>query len=313
MMDQHIIKDGAVAALAFTALVFASLLIPFLLLVLIFFLPIPLVLFTYKYGWKAGSVSALAAFTILLLLIGPLAPPVLLLFMISGIVIGELYRRGEPAFGVYAGAALSIIGGIVLTYAGVMALTDADPVGQFQTVMEESLDSTGGVLGLDPAEEEEAVDLMMAFIDGLSVIVPAIMVITGGIVALITQLTSAWMLRKRSADIPGFPPLREWSLPKSFIWYYLIVLILSFINRSEGGEGTLNLLSENLMAVMGLLMVVQGIAFLFFFFHLKRLSIVLPVLITLTMVVFPFMLPIIRILGIIDLGFDLRTRLQSQR
>lgn len=313
MNQSSIIREGLLASAVFLALVLLALIVPFAALLLFFFLPVPFVRYTYKYGWQAASLMGLFAFTLLLFIFGPLAPPILLFFGVSGIVIGELYRRKESAFGVFAGAALSIIGALVITYVGVMAFTDTDPVAQFQTGMQESLSSTEEMFGVDPEEETEAVEQTMNFIDNLSVIVPALIVIIGGAAAFLIQLVAAASLRQKGEQPSRFPPLREWSLPKVFIWYYLAALILSFINSSEGEEGILNTFSSNLMPVMELLMIVQGISFLFFFFYWKKLSIFLPIIITVSVVVLPFMLPIIRILGIIDLGFDLRTRLKSQK
>ncbi|SDN96721.1 YybS family protein [Alkalicoccus daliensis] len=313
MEQSSIIRDGLLASAAFLALVLLALFIPFAALLLVFFLPLPLVRFTYNYGWLPGSILGLSIFFLLFLILGPFAPAIMLLFGISGIVIGELFRRNEKAFGVYAGAALSIIGGLVLTYVGFMAFTDTDPIVQLQSTLEDSLGTTEDILGTNAEEDTEAIEQMMNFIDNISVIVPAILVFTGAAAAFLTQLAAARWLRSRGEKIVKFPPLRKWSLPKSFIWYYLFALILSFINAAEGETGVINTLSSNLMPVLGSLMILQGISFLFFYFHLKKLSIILPIMITFSLVVFPFMLPIIRILGIIDLGFDLRTRLKSQK
>ncbi|WP_147802541.1 YybS family protein [Alkalicoccus halolimnae] len=311
MDKSSVVRDGVVAAGIFMALVLAALLIPFAGLILLFFIPVPMVIYTYKYGWQAGVFVSLFILMLLSLVVGAFSPIVIIIFASAGIAIGELYKRGESAFGVYAGTALSVVLGIVITYVGIMALTDTDPVRQLQLTMEESMETTENVLGIE--EDPEAAAPLFDFIDNISVIVPALLVITGAVTAFVMQLVSIWYLRKRDYSAAGFPPLREWSLPKSFIWYYLLAIILSFINISEGQEGTLNTLASNLNPVMEGLMVIQGLAFIFFFFHWKKLNIVLPIIITLSVVVFPFLLPIIRILGIIDLGFDLRTRLKSQK
>ncbi len=310
-MDQsNAVRDGFLAAGVFTAIIFVSLLVPFAGLILLFFIPVPFAVYTHKYGWKAASITALFALIILSLVIGLLAPAFMLLFGAAGIAMGELYRRGEGAFGAYAGTALSVILGIVFTYAGTMALTDTDPVQSFQMMMEDSVEQTEGLLGID--ENVDAGDEVMAFVDDVQVIVPALIVLFGAAIAFIMQIAASWYIRRSGSHIPRFPPFREWSFPKSFIWYYLLALILSFINMSEGQEGTLNTISANLMPVMETGMIIQGLAFMFFFFHLKKVTVVLPLLITGAAFVFPFLLPIIRILGIIDLGFDLRTRLKSQ-
>ncbi|CAM3808135.1 YybS family protein [Alkalicoccus chagannorensis] len=309
MNQNTILRDGIMLSAVFLLLMLVSLFIPIAGLVLMFFVPVPMALFTYKYGWPRGAVAASVLLLLLAVVLGPYAPAVVLLFAVPGIVFGALYQKGEQPFAVYGGGVVALVSGITLTYVGVLLLTGTDPIEQFQESLAESLETTDEMMNLD---SEEEVEQMTAWIDDLQTSAPAMFVIIGGVAGIIMQTAAAYFLRRRGASVPRFPPVREWSLPKPFIWYYLAVLILSFINISEGQEGMLHTVSANLSPVMEGLMLIQGIAFIFFFCHWKGISKAVPVLAAISLLFIPFLVPIVRILGIIDLGFDLRTRLRSQ-
>ncbi|WP_181186278.1 YybS family protein [Alkalicoccus urumqiensis] len=313
MDQQSLFRSGILASFLFAGLTLAALLLPLIGFLLMLVLPLPFVVFTYHYGWRAGAVAGLFSLMLLVILIAPLAPSMFVIFGVTGIIMGELFRQKTPAFGVFAGTVLTVTAGVVFSYVAFMAFTSTDPIAAFQTAMEESMDQTETLIGIDAEEEVGAVEDVMAFIDGLQVIAPMLLVAVSAVTAFLLQVTAQAWMRRRSLEAPSFPPLREWSLPRVFIWYYLAAIILSFINQSEGAEGMLHTVAANVTPVMEFLMVLQGLSFLFFFFHWKQMNILLPILISLSLLIFPFMLPIVRILGIIDLGFDLRMRLTSQR
>ncbi|MEH7558544.1 DUF2232 domain-containing protein, partial [Priestia megaterium] len=67
--------------------------------------------------------------------------------------------------------------------------------------------------------------------------------------------------------------------------------------------------------VMGLqmLVVLQGISFIFYFSHQKGYAKAIPIVVTILALIIPIILQIVRILGIIDLGFNLRKQLDTKK
>lgn len=99
-------------------------------------------------------------------------------------------------------------------------------------------------------------------------------------------------------------------MPKSLLWYYLIIMVASlFIDPSDGIAYTIAI---NLMFCLQFFVMLQGYSFLFFISDLKKWNKAIPVIIVIFSILLPFasiVAPFVRILGIIDLGFSLRKKI----
>jgi len=312
-MDERstLIKEGALHLGLYLLLVLVTLLIPVLGLVSLFLLSIPFIFYTKKYGIKAGGVLSALSFLVFFLILGPIAFPFFLIFAVSGVVIGECYRRKKDAFGVLLGGSLSFIIAFILVYVGSIVILDVNPVQEFQEAMIESTDVADEMLLVIGAEEGAVLEAVEVFIDGLTVIAPTLIIMIGVVFAFIVQMIATFLLRRNNHEIKRFPPLREWGFPKAFIWYYLLTYLLILIGVEEGTQ--MFIVIANLTPILDMVMVIQGIALVFYFFYHKRLSTAIPVIIVVISVLFPISLHIVRILGIIDLGFDLRKRMNAQK
>lgn len=311
-MDRsNLMREGGLCLGFFLILTVIALWVPVLGLASFFFLSIPFVYFTFKYELKAGISLALIAFSILFILLGTLSLPIGLLFLPSGVIIGELYRRKKEAFAVLLGGALSYVVAIVLIFIGSITLLNIDPIAEMQDVMLESVEMTEQMMPVLGDADGEALQSIFDFVESLSVIAPSLMVMIGVVVAFLVQLIAAFFLRKKGGNISRFPAFREWGFPKAFIWYYLITYIFLFGGLEEGTA--LHIAVSNLTPVLEMIMVIQGFALVFFYFHYKGRGLVLPIILVMVSFLFPLFLHIIRILGIIDLGFDLRRRMNSQK
>ena len=121
-------------------------------------------------------------------------------------------------------------------------------------------------------------------------------------VAVITHWLGRLLLQRSEEALPSFPPVHEWMLPKSLVWYYAIAMLLNFLFRFEQGTLLYTVL-VNLIPVLTFVFAVQAIAFLFYITHVKKWNKALPVIGILT---FPLTSPYLSILGVFDVGFGLR-------
>ena len=90
-------------------------------------------------------------------------------------------------------------------------------------------------------------------------------------------------------------PFRDMRLPRSVLWYYLIVLLISLFVKPTIGS-TLYVIVLNFSFVLWILFVMQGISFLFFFIHEKGLPNMLKVVVAI--IAIPFY-SIVILLGIV--------------
>lgn len=176
--------------------------------------------------------------------------------------------------------------------------------------MRESLDTASSMISSLGQDGSEQLALYYDFIDTLPHMAPFILVAFGIVFALLTQLASSYTLKKMNYAVPMLPPFRKWSFPKSFLWYYLIVLIIMLIGVEKGTA--LYTVTINLFPMFEIIMAIQGAAFLFHYFYEKKLSIAFPIIIVVFMMLLPPLMTVVRLVGIIDLGFDLRSRIQSR-
>lgn len=304
------IKEGAKFLAIYLLLVFITLFIPVISLLTIFLLPVPFILFTNKHGLKSGAVLGAVSF-VLIFLITPLSLPITVSFAIGGIVIGELYRRKKHAFEVLLGGALSFIGALILNYIGSIVLLNTNPVQVIQELFMESLETSEQMLSLVGQQDQQALEIVEVFINQLSYTAPSIIILLGTAYAFIVQWLGSRTMKYLNYDYTPFPPFREWQFPKAFIWYYLITYVILLIGVEEGTP--LFIVTSNLTPILEAVMIIQGLSFVFFFFHLKNRTKVIPIVITIISFLLPFLLHLIRILGIIDLGFELRKRMKSNR
>ncbi|UTR16566.1 YybS family protein [Salipaludibacillus sp. LMS25] len=311
MNSQNVVREGAITLGIYIGTLLISLLVPLVGVVTFLFLPFPFIYFSYKYELRAGVILGLLSFLLLAIFFGPLAVPITLLFSVTGIVIGALFRRKEGGFPVLLGGSLSFIASIVLIYIGTIVFLNVNPIDDLQNAMYEQTEIMLDLPFVSGQSEEEALtEAVHDIIEEIGVIAPYLIVIMGVGLALVVQLIAYWLLKKKAYPVIGFPPVREWGFPKSFIWYYLITYLFIIIGVTEGTA--MYTAIANLMPMLELIMVIQGFAFIFFYTYMKRINRILPVFLVILGILFPIFLHVVRILGIIDLGFDLRKRINPQ-
>ncbi|WP_078414502.1 YybS family protein [Priestia abyssalis] len=307
MKNTRYLTEGAVLLALFAVMLLVSLYIPLIGGLFSLLLGVPFLIFTARHGWKnsilffAGSLVLTGLFGAILLL------PVTFAFGLGGAVIGELYKREKSRYSILLGGTVIFSVNLVLMFVITNVFANINMLNELQVAFEESMSSTEEMLrSLGQAPSEQQMQLLKESFQTLQYLLPSFLVILGFILAFVTQWSAAPILRKLGYAIEKFPPLRSFKLPKSVLWYYLLVLVLSFLEIEKGSFFYISVL--NIATILQLLMVVQGYAFLFYYFHKKSVGKLVPIIIVIITLALPFFLQFIRILGIIDLGFDLRNQ-----
>jgi uncharacterized protein YybS (DUF2232 family) len=303
------LTEGALLLAIFTVLLLLSAYVPVIGLVVVF-LPLPFIMYSQKHGLKP-SLTMLAGAIFISLLAGSfiVTLPLTLSAAPIGIVIGLMIRHEKPKMTLYLISSLVLLINIVAVYVVSILFLNinivSDSLGLYRDAMNEAVRTAEEWGQPLPDKSIENFNTLFELID---VLIPTLFVSTAFILTFLVLAVNFPILKKFGIKTPKFPPFRNWKLPQSIVWYYLITLILMITVKPEMGT-YLHRALFNLLYVLQTLLIIQGFSFVHFFGHIKQWP--KGLLIFITVLLLP-LISIVRILGIIDLGFDLRQRLQRK-
>lgn len=285
-------------------LLILSLLVPPLNLITTSLIMVPL-LYLYRRGTVKQFVIVYVLNLVVLYVIaggaGLLLALVSLFFLPAVLVMGTLYKKQPHARTAILGGTLTLLGEVLLLLL-IVTMAGVNPIESFQNQMNAGMELWKGVI--DPQVIEAGVKAVVKLI-------PLYMVLFAVYYSLVTHGVARWALRKTDAALPKLPPLRTWRMPRSLVWYYLIVLVLDF-SIKEDSESMLATVVINMMPLLTLAFVIQAISFLFYWAHVKRKGKFLPYTAIVLAVIWPPALYLISLLGLFDSMFGLRERLTDK-
>ena len=308
MNKQTYLVEGALLIALYNVILYLSLNLPFIGIILTFVLPVPFIIYTYKYSLQKAVLflfAALFASFLINTLAGIISTS---LFGIAGVVIGVFSKKQKSGIETLIGGTMGFVFPLLMLYIVSITLFGFN----LESLLSESINETRtiveGMLKLSGTENDILLEQLEQSVEYFSLLLPSTLLLIAFFLALVSQLVGYPILKRLKIGMNKVPAFHEVMLPKGFLWIYLIVLILSMLKIEPGTFFYLAIL--NVFYIFQLLMVLQGLSFLYFYCKLKKVPLIVPIIIT---VLSPFLLYIIRILGIIDLGFDLRNKLKTKR
>lgn len=109
--------------------------------------------------------------------------------------------------------------------------------------------------------------------------------------------------------LPSFPPIRDWKMPRSFVWYYLIALFADMLVPKETGSFMATAI-VNLVPLFMVAFAVQGISFLFFLGYIKRKMWIPWTGVAVVIFISP-LFSAFSLLGVFDTAFPIRDRFRK--
>lgn len=309
MKNVHKLTEGAILLTVFAVILLITLYIPILGAVINLFLSLPFIFFSAKNNRKDSFVFLVASLLLSLIVGTFLAIPLTLAYGLTGIVMGDFVRhkRGRGA-GLIAGS-ITFLLNLVVQYGVAVAFFKVDFIKQSMELLKQSIDQSKDLLKVLDQEPNAALfDRFNSAIDMLQLLTPSLFVIASCMAVLLIQLVSFPIIKRFGIDTGAWKPFRELTLPKNLLFYFLIAFLVSLIFQPETGS-YFYLALINIMFILQLVMLVQGLSFVWFISHVKGWSRAIPIIVTVSLFIMPILLYIVWILGIIDLGFDLRKKI----
>lgn len=202
----------------------------------------------------------------------------------------------------FMGASLALLLSLMLQYLAMIAFFGINVLEEFTTLAQESYSQAGAwaeQLGAAPEDFEEAAAQMVF---SLETLMPTWLILAVFLVAWLIMLLHLPILKRMGLEVPKFPPFREMRLPKSILWYYLIVLLVALLSDLQQGTMTY-MVFMNAYVLLQVLLFLQGVSFYHFYIHQEGWPKWVTVLVTILS--FPLQ-AFTSIVGIVDLGFDIR-------
>jgi uncharacterized protein YybS (DUF2232 family) len=307
------LTEGAILLAIFTVLLLITLYIPGLGLVVNFFLAMPFIMFAAKHEWKSASVFTIAAMLLSLIVGSFLAIPLALTYGITGSVMGVLIGRGKSRLAIFIAGSLVFLANTILQYAASVVLFNMNIIEEFMTSFQQSLTTSVNLLeGMGQTVDEAVLEQFENSVALMETLMPSLFVMASFMIVFFIQLICFPLLKRFGVKVPSWMPIRDMSLPKSLLWYYLISLIATMFLQPEVGSYWHWALT-NLVFILQFFMLLQGYTFIAYYSYRKGYPKAVLIVTIVLSILIPLILYIIRILGIIDLGFDLRKRLEAKK
>ncbi|MCP3739932.1 YybS family protein [Rossellomorea sp. BNER] len=309
MKNPRILTEGALMLAIFAVLTLITVYIPVIGIVSSLVLIFPVLYFASRYALRTSLILLVGSILISFIMGSILAIPLAIIYGTTGVVMGWFIKEKKSKISLLIASGFTLLINLVIQYVVSIIFFDFDFINDMIKILEKSFDQSSELMkSLGQTPDPKVIDQMNSYLDMIGVLTPSLFLMMAFINAIIIIWVNFPILRRLGVETPKFKPFREWQLPKSFLWYYLIILILSIVLQPEKGDYSFWAL-QNLSYVLQVLMIVQGFSFIYYFAYIKKWP--KGIVILLTILSLP-LLPIIRILGIIDLGFDLRQRLQRK-
>lgn len=284
------------------------------LLSIIFFLaaPIPIILYTIRHGLKKG-IAAGAIGIVISFLIGSMAGLMSAPILIAvGLGMGVFYSRRQPGNAIITGALIYLFS-ILISFVISVQLFQIDIMNIAKESIEQMMPMVESVLKQSGASEKDIAKQLKQFKEmqdtALSAF-PVALLILVTLMAFVNHWFVQPLIKRFVKDMPSLKKFKDMRLPKSMVWYYLLTLLLMLIQTEKGSF--LWLVQSSAFQILFILVLIQGFSFLFYYCHEKNISKAVPIFAVVLTVFFPPIGVIVRIIGIADIGFDLRGKVKNK-
>lgn len=301
MKSTRFITEGAVLLAFYSVMLLLLTYVPFLSIVLTYLMPLPFILFSLKYSIKESLLLIFVALGLTLVITQASFLLGTLMFSTVGISIGYQLRKERSKGEILLSSTFLYFIHIVLIYLIVQLMFDINISKLITTRMPELLETSKNVsssLGL--SYNEKNVKILTEASKLFIVLIPSIMLMIGFAMAFLTQLLTFPVVKRFGFKAPKFKPFREFRLPLGFMWFYLLITILSYFGSKPNGFFYTAVM--NISYVLQIIMITQGFAAIFYFSHIKKLPKVVPIVILIACLLINGLMIFVLLIGIVSIG-----------
>lgn len=299
---------GAMMIALFAILLAMSVYIPFLGFITSFIVPLPIAWFSAKFERKYAVYVTLIGLAISFIIGGIFGFIFALIVAPLGLIIGDSIRNHKSKLYLLMTSGIFLLLMTAVQYIISILILNINILEQFFEGIEIYYEQVGNIMasvGQLPKNYDEMVAHSLQLVQTM---MPSYFIATMFATAFIYLSINLPLLRKLKIKVPKFPKFMHFKLPKAVLWYYLIVSILTLIISYEIGSFGY-MATVNAMFILRALLFLQGVSLIHYYFHLQgypRWTAILGTFLAIPLFTFTI------ILGVFDLGFNLRSYLQGR-
>jgi uncharacterized protein YybS (DUF2232 family) len=263
---------------------------------------VPVLMLYLKLNFKQFSLAYVSSLFVLFAILGGGGLALLLImyslfFIPPAIAMGQLYKKSASVKTVLVVAILVLIAeSLMLLFMGYS--TGMDPVGHIQTILTNNI-------AILPEKYQDYVN--PGDVEKMTWMLPFFLLVLAAFYVMLTHAVTRRLLKKSTTPLPGLPPMHEWRLPKSMVWYFLIMLVIGLFITTQS-DLYFQMIVYNLLPLFMVLFVTQAVGLLYAFVHFKNWNRYIPLLMIL-LCLLPPVLYLVCLLGVMDILMPLRQRL----
>ncbi|QTD40156.1 YybS family protein [Sporosarcina sp. Te-1] len=267
-----------------------------------FFIPLPIMLYRLRADRTASIVLAMAGLLLSLLIAGIATLPFALLFLIIGLLVGELISQGKTKLYTFMATSLTLLILGMLAYLAGVFLFQINLVDRVLAILaswQKTLLDLGPQTGTMSRNYKELVHELFAY---YRVTIPMVFIGTIFFFSFFLITFNFLVMRRIGVDVPQFPPLRELRLPVITVFIYGLLLLYSFLGKMDESSG-MYVLYINATLLLRFLFLLQGLSLIHYFMHKLKTPGILTVLLMFVGIVLS---PITILLGLFDAAANVR-------
>lgn len=228
--------------------------------------------------------------------------PATLMFSSVGVVLGYLLKKERSKGEILLTSTFLYLIHIVLIYLLAKAMFEIDVVKQMTSSITDAIEQSKTIYSdLGVKYNEKSLESLSTAIELIPTLLPTLLLATSFVIAFLTQLLTFPIVKRFGYKIPKFKPFREFKLPVGFMWFFLIIMLISVFKLNK--DGFLYTAVINLTYVFQVLLIIQGFAAIFYFSHIRKLSKAVPIIVLVASLIIQPLMIIVMLIGIVSIGF----------
>lgn len=303
------LTQGAMMVAIFAVLIAIAFYIPVINIIATVFALLPIAWFSAKYDRASSILVAAIAVIITFFFGGILIMPFSIIFAAVGVAIGDALRTKKSKLFLLMSSSLTLLITFAIQYLISLRLFEFDFIKDSMQLMRKSYEQAIAFSEQMTGSQVVTEEYLNVLFDTMEMALPASITLGVFVLAFILISVNLPILKRLKIDVPKFAPFKNMRLPKAILFYYLVVLIINLFVKPEVGS-MLYVIVLNFSFLLWVLFTIQGLSFIFYVIEeygapkfLKVLTAVL------TIPLYSFFV----LLGIIDLGFNLRAFIKGKK